>query len=82
MSLQTKYSLLKGTTIVLGALGIPWSTFVGFCFGEGRYFTGLVALCAQALVALMDGYIWFWVLENMRDKMSQEKTKRDGQSPT
>jgi hypothetical protein len=80
MSLHTKYSLLKGTTIVLGALGIPWSTFVGFCFGEGRYFTALVALCAQALVALMDGYIWFWVLENMRDKMAQRKAGPDDKS--
>ncbi|NWF77687.1 MAG: hypothetical protein HXY36_03735 [Chloroflexi bacterium] len=69
MSLRTKYAVLKATTIVLGALSIPWSTFVGFCFGEGRYFTGVVALCIQTAVALIDGYIWFWVLENMRIKI-------------
>jgi len=54
--------------------------FVGFCFGEGRYFTGLVALSAQALVALIDGYIWFWVLENMREKMAQKKAGSDDKS--
>jgi hypothetical protein len=36
--------------------------------------------CAQALVALMDGYIWFWVLENMRDKMAQRKGGADDKS--
>lgn len=72
MNLRAKYVILKATTIVLGALSIPWSTFVGFSFGEGRYFIGAVALCAQTVVALVDGYIWFWVLENMRDKMQKE----------
>ena len=71
MSLRTKYTILKATTIVIGALSIPWSTFVGFCFGEGRYFTGLVALCLQTVVSLVDGYIWFWVLENMRNRLEE-----------
>jgi len=75
MSIQTKYVILKATTIVLGALMIPWSTFVGFCFGEGRYFIGVVALCCQTAVSLIDGYIWFWVLENMRAKIQAEANK-------
>ena len=75
MNLQTKYKLLKATTIVIGALSIPWGTFIGFCFGEGRYFTGLVALCVQVVVSLTDGYIWFWVLENMRGKMEKDLVK-------
>lgn len=69
MSLQTMYAILKGTTIVLGALSIPWSTFIGFSFGAGRYFIGLVALSLQTVVALVDGYIWFWVLENMMTRI-------------
>jgi len=77
MNLRTKYAMLKATTIVIGALSIPVSTFVGFCFGEGRYFTGLVVLCAQIVVALADGYIWFWVLENMKGKMAERTTKQD-----
>ncbi len=72
MNLRTKYKLLKATTIVIGALSIPWGTFIGYCFGEGRYFIGLVALCVQVAVSLADGYIWFWVLENMKDKMEKE----------
>jgi hypothetical protein len=75
MNLRTKYKILKATTIVIGALGIPWGTFIGFCFGEGRYSTGLVALCGQVAISLADGYIWFWVLENMRDKMEKEPIK-------
>ncbi len=75
MNLQTKYKLLKATTIVVGALSIPWGTFIGFCFGEGRYFTGLVALCVQVAVSLIDGYVWFWVLENMRNKMENDLVK-------
>ena len=75
MNLQTKYKLLKATTIVIGALSIPWGTFIGFCFGEGRYFTGLVALCVQVAVSLIDGYIWFWVLENMKNKMENDFVK-------
>jgi len=78
MTLQTKYNILKATTIVIGALSIPWSTFVGYCFGEGRYFIGLVALCLQTAVSLVDGYIWFWVLENMRERVQQEKTVKQG----
>ena len=78
MNLQTKYKLLKATTIVIGALSIPWGTFIGFCFGEGRYFTGLVALSAQVVVSLMDGYIWFWVLENMKDKLEKNPIKVSG----
>jgi len=75
MKLQKKYTILKATTIALGALTIPWGTFTGFCFGEGRYFTGLVSLCAQTAVALADGYIWFWVLENMRNRIQEETAK-------
>jgi hypothetical protein len=72
MNLRNKYRILKATTIAIGALSIPWGTYIGFCFGEGRYSTGLVALCAQVAVSLIDGYIWFWVLENMRDKMEKD----------
>jgi hypothetical protein len=72
MNLRTKYRILKATTIVIGALSIPWSTFIGFCFGEGRYSIGLAALCVQVAVSLADGYIWFWVLENMREKMEKQ----------
>ena len=75
MNLQTKYRILKATTIVIGALSIPWGTFIGFCFGEGRYSTGLVALCVQVAASVTDGYIWFWVLENMREKMDRELAK-------
>lgn len=72
MSLRTKYTVLKAITIVLGAMSIPLSTFVGFAFGEGRYFVGIIALSAQTALALADGYIWFWVLENMRNRMEKE----------
>lgn len=75
MNFQTKYIILKATTILIGALSIPWSTFVGFCFGEGRYSTGLVALCVQVAVSVTDGFIWFWVLENMRDKIEKGLVK-------
>jgi len=75
MNLQAKYKLLKAITIVIGALSIPWGTFIGFCFGEGRYTTGVVALCLQVAVSLTDGYIWFWVLENMKNKMDNEVVK-------
>jgi hypothetical protein len=75
MNLRTKYRILKATTIVIGALSIPWGTFIGFCFGEGRYSIALVALCVQVAVSLTDGYIWFWVLENMRDKMDKGSVK-------
>jgi hypothetical protein len=72
MKLQTKYVFLKATTIFFGALSIPWSTFTGFCFGDGRYYTGLISLAAQTAVALVDGYIWFWVLENMKTRIQGE----------
>lgn len=75
MNLQTKYKILKATTILIGALSIPWGTFIGFCFGEGRYTTALVALCVQVAVSVTDGFIWFWVLENMKEKMEKETQK-------
>ena len=78
MGLQKRYTILKATTIILGALTIPWSTFTGFCFGEGRYYVGLASLCAQTLVALVDGYIWVWVLENMRGRIQEETGKESG----
>lgn len=74
MRLQTKYMVLKATTIFFGALSIPWSTFTGYCFGDGRYSVALASLAAQTVVALVDGYIWFWVLENMRNKIQGEAT--------
>jgi hypothetical protein len=74
MNLRTKYKMLKGMTILLGALSIPWGTYIGFCFGEGRYSTGLVALGVQVAVSLADGYIWFWVMENMKEKIEKELT--------
>jgi hypothetical protein len=76
MNPRARYAILKAITIALGALSIPWSTFVGFCFGDGRYFIGVVALCAQTVVSLTDGYIWFWVLENMKGKIQEETGKQ------
>ena len=75
MSLQAKYRMLKTMTIVIGALSIPWGTFIGYCFGEGRYVTGVVALCVQVAVSVIDGYIWFWVLENMKEKIKREPVR-------
>jgi len=79
MSLRTKYSLLKATTIVISALSIPWGTFIGYCFGEGRYTEGIIALSLQTAVSLVDGYIWFWVLENMRNRLESEKPQEEEQ---
>jgi hypothetical protein len=81
MNLQTKYKILKATTIVIGALNIPWGTYIGFCFGAGRYSIGLVALCVQVAVSLVDGYIWFWVLENMRQKMERNTMQLSNEMP-
>jgi hypothetical protein len=72
MSLRAKYKMLKSLTILIGAVTIPWGTFIGFCFGEGRYSIGLAALCVQVIVSLTDGYIWFWVMENMKEKMEKQ----------
>jgi hypothetical protein len=72
MNLRAKYRLLKSITILVGALTIPWGTFIGYCFGEGRYSIGAVALCVQVVISLTDAYIWFWVMENMKDKMEKE----------
>jgi len=72
MNLRAKYRILKATTVALGALSIPWGTFIGYCFGDGRYYTGLVALCLQVVISLADGFIWFWVLENMKDRLLKE----------
>jgi hypothetical protein len=72
MNLRAKYRLLKSVTILIGALMIPWGTFIGYCFGEGRYTIGLAALCAQVAISLTDGFIWFWVMENMKERMEKE----------
>jgi len=71
--LKKKYSILKTITIIIGALGIPWGTFTGFCFGSGQYLLGMVSLCLQGFVALVDGYIWVWVLENMKIVTGEEQ---------
>ena len=81
MSLRTKYKMLKATTIAIGALSIPWGTFIGYCFGEGRCSIGLVALCAQVAVSLIDGYVWFWVMENMKEKMEKELVSSPDKAP-
>ena len=81
MNLRNKYRILKATTVVIGALSIPWGTFIGYCFGDGRYSIGLAALCAQVVVSLADGYIWFWVLENMKDKIEKNPIKVSGTAP-
>ncbi len=75
MSLHSKYTLLRATTITLGAVSIPLSTFVGFCFGDGRYSMGMVFLGLQTLLSLLDGYIWFWVLEHMDYRIKEEERK-------
>ena len=71
MKLRTKYVILKSVTIAISALSIPWGTFIGFCFGDGRYVIGIIALCVLTTVSLLDGYIWFWVLESMRNRMRE-----------
>lgn len=78
MKLRTKYVVLKSVTIAISALSIPWGTFIGFCFGDGRYVIGVIALCVQTAVSLVDGYIWFWVLENMRNRMREAAAEEQG----
>ena len=80
MSRQGKYALLKGITVALGALSIPWSTFVGFSFGAGHYSIAVVGLCIQTVVALVDGYIWFWVLEHMNADEKKSAALRQADS--
>ncbi|MFH0846877.1 MAG: hypothetical protein V1894_02320 [Chloroflexota bacterium] len=79
MSLPVKYNFLRGLTIFLGAVSIPLSTFIGFCFGVGRFSIGLVFLSFQTFLALADGYIWFWVIEHMDAKVKAEVVARSRQ---
>ncbi|MDD5510372.1 MAG: hypothetical protein PHI12_06165 [Dehalococcoidales bacterium] len=44
MKIRNKYLTLKATTIVLGAVSIPWSMFTGYSFGQGNYSTGIASL--------------------------------------
>ncbi|MCX7911710.1 MAG: hypothetical protein N2506_01915 [Dehalococcoidales bacterium] len=78
MNLRTKYAIFKTITVVLGAFSIPWSTYVGFCFGDGRFVEGMVALSIQTVVALVDGFIWCWVLENMKNRLDERQHENSG----
>lgn len=80
MKLRIKYVILKSFTIAISALSIPWGTFLGFCFGDGRYVIGIIALCVQTVVSLLDGYMWFWVPENMRNRMREAAGEEQGAS--
>jgi hypothetical protein len=64
--MNLRYKVLKMVTIILGALSIPLSTYVGFCFGVEEYCRGLVLLSLETALAIIDGCIYLWVLEHMR----------------
>lgn len=53
-----KYRLLKGITIFLGGLMVPWGTYVGYQLGTGNTQTALIALGAQTVMAFTQ--TWFW----------------------
>ena len=63
MSLQVEYELLKALTIFLGAIQIPWGTFVGYCFGVKRYRAAFIALASQIVIYACDYLLYYRMLE-------------------
>jgi hypothetical protein len=55
-----------------------WLSHLGNC--AGWYSTGVVGLCLQTVVALIDGYIWFWVLDNLKNRLEEESGKSKNSS--
>ncbi len=68
MNLQKRYRLLKMTTIVMGAFYAPLSMYIGYCFGSGQYLVGCIALGGEVLMALIDGLIFWRLLEKLNGK--------------
>jgi len=68
MNLQKRYRLLKITTIVMGAIYTPLGMYIGYCFGSGHYLAGCIALGGQVLMALIDGLIFWRLMEKLNSK--------------
>jgi hypothetical protein len=75
-----KYNALKTTTIMIGAMGNIWSTYIGYLLGIENYFWALSLLGLYTLVCIIDNYIWFWVLEKMQIIEEVSKLARRGKS--
>ena len=70
MSLQVKYKILKNFTILCGTLTIPVDVYIGFLLGLEKYTLAFTILAIQVTLAVIDGYCWVWVLEQMgKDKV-------------
>lgn len=56
---------LKITTIILGGLYMPLAMFIGYSFGVGSYLAGSIAMGTYIFLSLIDGII-FWKLLDSR----------------
>ena len=60
-----KYHIMKFTSIGLGALIIPLSTYVGYLLGVANYPLALTLLFLEVILTFVDTLMWAWCLETM-----------------
>lgn len=65
MNLPVAYLVLKLTTIILGGLYAPLGVYIGYCLGTKKIKRALIALCVQVGLSLLDGGIYWYLLETL-----------------
>ena len=68
MSPRKANKYLKASTITLGGLYMPLAMFIGYCFGVGRILAGSIAMAGYILVSLIDGYIFWALIDRQENK--------------
>jgi len=61
----TKYDWAKIIAIFLSIPVITIATFTGSAFGEGRILEGVLSLSLQIVLAMVDVWIFYWIMEHM-----------------
>ena len=75
-SLPRNYHFLKWATIVLGAIGIPWGTYVGFQLCLGNYLVAVLGTGLEIVIYVVDTHIW-WRCYELVGRGDHAKTKVD-----
>jgi protein-S-isoprenylcysteine O-methyltransferase Ste14 len=64
----TRYDWAKICAILLSVPVITIATFTGSAFVEGRILEGVLSLSLQIVLAMVDVWIFYWIMEHMERK--------------
>ncbi len=64
--MRNRYTVAKIIAVALAIPVITIATFTGSAFVEGKYLEGGISLSLQIILAMIDTWLFYWIMEHMK----------------